>query len=46
MSCPMMDGMTTGMMVAIGLLVVVVLILAAAALGKYLFFSARDGDRE
>jgi cytochrome c len=41
MNCTMMDGMMPGMMVAmglIGLLVVVVLILAAAALGKYLFF--------
>jgi hypothetical protein len=49
MNCTMMDGMMPGMMVAmglIGLLVVVVLILAAAALGRYLFFSARNGGRE
>ena len=43
----MMDGMMPGMMLAmglIGLLVVVVLVLSAAALIKYLF-SGRKGDR-
>jgi hypothetical protein len=44
----MMDGITPGMMLAMGLiwlLVVGVLILSAAALIKYLF-SERRGDRE
>ena len=44
----MMDGMMPGMMVAVGLiwlLVVVVLVLSAAALIKYLF-SGRKGDRQ
>ena len=43
----MMDGMTPAMMVAMGLiwvLVVVVLVLSAAALVKYLR-SGSDGDR-
>jgi hypothetical protein len=43
-----MDGMMTGMMASVGLiwlLVIVVLILSAAALIKYLF-SERKGDRE
>ena len=43
----MMDGMMPGMMLATGLLwllVVIVLILSAAALIKYLF-SGRKGDR-
>jgi|GEM_PF-891847 hypothetical protein len=44
----MMDGMMPGMMLAVGviwLLVVVVLVLSAAALIKYLF-SGRKGDRQ
>jgi hypothetical protein len=44
----MMDGMMPGMMLAVGviwLLVVVVLVLSAAALIKYLF-SGRRGDRQ
>jgi len=44
----MIDGMMPGMMVAVGviwLLVVVVLVLSAAALIKYLF-SGRKGDRQ
>ena len=44
----MMDGMMPGMMLATGLLwllVVIVLILSAAALIKYLF-SGPKGDRE
>jgi type IV secretory pathway VirB2 component (pilin) len=44
----MMNGMTSGMTWSMGLfyvLVVIVLILAAAALVKYLF-SGRKGDRQ
>jgi uncharacterized membrane protein len=44
----MMEGMTPGMMLAMGLiwlLVVVVLVLSAAALVKYLR-SGRKGDRQ
>jgi len=44
----MMDGMMPGMMLAVGviwLLVVVVLVLSAAALIKYLF-SGRKGGRQ
>jgi tellurite resistance protein TehA-like permease len=47
-ACPMMDNMMPGMMWGMGLLwlvVVIVLILAAAALVKYLRSGSKDGPQ-